>query len=142
MGVTGSSANSTLSASLPELCARVRKVAGNTPIAVGFGVNTRDHFLSVGSMADGVVIGSRIVSIIREASPGNIQDAVREYCREVSRPGHQDQNTRSHEIGLRESIELAKVDSEATPTAHIFREEDAQNVSSTKENSTPQYQVS
>ena len=101
MGVTGSSASATMSASLPELCARVRKYAGKTPIAVGFGVNTREHFLSVGNIADGIVIGSKIVSLIKEAQPGTITDTIRAYCKEVSRPrSKHEQNGVSHDIGL------------------------------------------
>jgi tryptophan synthase len=119
MGVTGSSANSTLSASLPELCARVRKFAGLTPIAVGFGVNTREHFLSVGNMADGVVIGSKIVSVIKESAPDRVVDAIRDYCLEVSRPRRPEENGGAHEINLQESIDLAKVDLVANPTAKI-----------------------
>ena len=111
MGVTGSSANATMSASLPELCARVRKYAGETPIAVGFGVNTREHFLSVGNIADGVVIGSKIVSLIKEAPPGTITDTVRAYCKEISRPRSQhEQIGVSHNIDLGESIDMTKVD--------------------------------
>lgn len=122
MGVTGSSANATMSGSLPELCARVRKFAGNTPIAVGFGVNTREHFLSVGKLADGVVIGSKIVNLIKESGSGNIRDVIRDYCREVSGPkSHTDNTGTSHEVNLGESIEMAKVNAVATPTASIHK---------------------
>jgi len=122
MGVTGSSANATMSSSLPDLCARVRRFSGNTPIAVGFGVHTREHFLSVGSLADGVVIGSKIVSLIKEAGSQNITDVIRAYCRDVSRPqSHVDDSGKFHEINLGESIEMAKVDAVATPTASIHR---------------------
>jgi len=124
MGVTGSSASATMSASLPELCARVRKYAGKTPIAVGFGVNTREHFLSVGNIADGVVIGSKIVSLIKEARPGTAIEAIRAYCKEVSRPrtAHE-QIGGFHNIGLSESIDMAKVDAVSAPTAVIARSE-------------------
>jgi len=120
MGVTGSSATGTLSANLPELCARVRKYAKDTPIAVGFGVNTRAHFLSVGNLADGVVIGSKIVSLIKEAAPGTYTHVIKEYCHEVSRPREaHEQVGPSHGIGLGESIEKAKTDSISAPTATI-----------------------
>jgi tryptophan synthase len=122
MGVTGSSANAAMSSSLPDLCARVRKFAGNTPIAVGFGVNTREHFLSVGKLADGVVIGSKIVSLIKESGSRNITNVIRDYCREVSGPkSHTDNYGMSYEVNLGESIEMAKVDAVATPTASIHR---------------------
>jgi tryptophan synthase len=120
MGVTGSSANTAMSTSLPDLCKRVRKFAVRTPIAVGFGVNTREHFLSVGSMADGVVIGSKIVSIIKESPPQKIEDSIRQYCLEVSRPRRAEEISPSHHIDLHESLELAKVDSVAKPTAKIL----------------------
>jgi tryptophan synthase len=122
MGVTGSSANATMSASLPELCARVRKYAGKTPIAVGFGVNTREHFLSVSNIADGVVIGSKIVSLIKEAQPGTITDTIRAYCMKISRPRSQhEQNGVSHRIGRLESVDMAKVDAVSAPTGDISR---------------------
>jgi len=122
MGVTGSSATVTMSNSLPEVCTRVRKFAGDTPIAVGFGVNTREHFLSVGSLADGVVIGSKIVSLIKEAGQSNISDAIRNYCRKVSQPqSHAEEEGHSLEINLGESIEVAKVHALATPTGSVNR---------------------
>jgi len=120
MGVTGSSATMTMSNSLPEVCARVRKFAGNTPIAVGFGVNTREHFLSVGSLADGVVIGSKIVSLIKEAGQSNICDAIRKYCLEVSRPQSQAEELGpSHVIHSGEPIEMRNVDALATSAGSI-----------------------
>jgi Tryptophan synthase alpha chain len=85
MGVTGSSANVAMSAGLPGLCGRVRKAAGSIPIAIGFGVSTREHFRSVGDLADGVVIGSKIVSLIKGSKPGSIEETIRNYCKEVSR---------------------------------------------------------
>lgn len=142
MGVTGSSSSSTLSASLPELCARVRKFAGNTPIAVGFGVNTREHFLSVGGMADGVVIGSKIVTLIKEAPAGKAQEAIKAYCQEVIRPRtDHEQKGVSHDIGLGEALDNAKVETEATPTATISRPDDqadgfVEQLESIKTNST------
>lgn len=120
MGVTGSSSSGKLSASLPDLCVRTRKFAGDTPIAVGFGVNNREHFLSVGDLADGVVIGSRIVALIKEAPAGKATEAIRNYCKEVARPRTPDErNGGSHDIGLGESIDMAKVSAISAPTATI-----------------------
>jgi len=122
MGVTGSSASAKMSASLPELCARVRKYADKTPIAVGFGVNTREHFLSVGNLADGVVIGSKIVSLLKESPPGKAEDVLRDYCKEISRPRAQnEQNGVTHDVGLGESIQNAKTDALSAPTATVKR---------------------
>ncbi|CAK9441290.1 uncharacterized protein LODBEIA_P51590 [Lodderomyces beijingensis] len=82
MGTTG--ASSKVSSGIEELCARVRKFAGEeTPLAVGFGVSTRDHFLEVGKVADGVVIGSKIVTLIGESAPGERGKTAYEYVRSI-----------------------------------------------------------
>lgn len=81
MGVTG--ATGTMNAHLPELLARVKEYSGNVPAAVGFGVSTREHFLSVSKIADGVVIGSQIITILGEAPSGQRGKAVEEYCAQV-----------------------------------------------------------
>ncbi|KAE8134450.1 tryptophan synthase beta subunit-like PLP-dependent enzyme [Aspergillus pseudotamarii] len=78
MGVTG--ATGTLNADLPQLLKRTKQYNGNVPIAVGFGVSTRDHFLSVASIADGVVISSRIITTLTEAAPGDRSKPAEEYC--------------------------------------------------------------
>ena len=83
MGITGVSNNGTLSVGLPALCQRVRKYSGSIPIVVGFGISTRDHFLSVGTTADGIVVGSRIISVINEAAPGSEENALENYCKEL-----------------------------------------------------------
>jgi tryptophan synthase len=105
MGVTG--ATGTMSAALPELLKRVREYSGNVPAAVGFGVSTRDHFLSVGKIADGVVIGSQIITTLAEAAPGQGAKAVEEYCRKISgRDGKANGVTR--EVGIVEALNGAK----------------------------------
>ena len=80
MGVTG--ASGTINVSLPDICKSVHGYAGNTPIAVGFGVSTREHFVNVGKVAEGVVIGSQIVTVLAKA-PEGVQakrEAVKLYC--------------------------------------------------------------
>lgn len=81
MGVTG--ATGTLSAGLPELLKRIKQYSGNVPAAVGFGVSTREHFLSVASIADGVVIGSQIITTLSQAAPGERAKAAEKYCAEI-----------------------------------------------------------
>ncbi|KAI9848971.1 MAG: tryptophan synthetase [Sclerophora amabilis] len=78
MGVTG--ATGSLNAALPELLERVHTYSGNIPAAVGFGVSTRDHFLSVGRIAEGVVIGSQIITTLVNAPSGQGAKRVEEYC--------------------------------------------------------------
>ena len=77
-GVTG--ASGTLNAGLPDLVGRVKKYSGNKPAAVGFGVSTHEHFVSVASVADGVVVGSQIVSTLGKAADGQGPSDVEKYC--------------------------------------------------------------
>ncbi|KAL8277039.1 hypothetical protein RQP46_010573 [Phenoliferia psychrophenolica] len=83
MGTTG--ASTTVSSSLSSLLARIRSLLPTPiPLAVGFGVSTREHFTQVGREADGVVIGSQLVSVIKAAPTGQTASAVEAYCHEVS----------------------------------------------------------
>jgi tryptophan synthase len=52
-GVTG--ARSEVSQGLNDLVNRIRSVSGDIPLAVGFGVATRDHFLQVAKHAEGKI---------------------------------------------------------------------------------------
>lgn len=87
MGVTG--ATGTLSTSLPDLLDRVHRYSNNVPAAVGFGVSTKEHYLSVGGIAEGVVIGSQIVNTLTDAPSGQGAKAVEDYCASITgrRPG-------------------------------------------------------
>lgn len=62
LGVTG--ARDSLPVDLTAFTAKVKKHAGNTPIAVGFGLSTKEHVASVGSLADGVVMGSAVIKAL------------------------------------------------------------------------------
>lgn len=87
MGTTGSSVKTAMNSALPDIIARIKSYT-SVPLAVGFGVATRDHFNTVfDAGADGVVIGSRLVNIIKEAPQGEIPQRVEEYCREISLKG-------------------------------------------------------
>jgi tryptophan synthase alpha chain len=81
-GVTGS--RQTLPPDLDQLVARIRRVTA-TPVCVGFGVSTAAQAAEVARLADGVVVGSALVSRIgaahgREAA---IRDA-RAFVAELS----------------------------------------------------------
>ena len=66
-GVTGAREN--LPAGLEDFVNRVRKEASQ-PLCVGFGISTPDQAQRVGSVADGVIVGSRLIQLIRgEDSP-------------------------------------------------------------------------
>ncbi|KAI8066619.1 tryptophan synthase beta subunit-like PLP-dependent enzyme [Gongronella butleri] len=83
LGVTGEQKE--VSRSLPDLVARIRKHT-TVHLAVGFGVATREHFVQVGEHADGVVIGSRIINIIRQCTETGTDpvQAVEEYASSIS----------------------------------------------------------
>lgn len=81
MGTTG--ALTEVSTGIAALCARVRKFSGDTPLAVGFGVSNRDHFLTVGQAADGVVIGSKIITLLGESQPGQRGAVARDFVKSI-----------------------------------------------------------
>ncbi len=67
-GVTG--ARDQISPQAAHLVERVRTHT-NLPIAVGFGVSSRQHVEAVGKYADAVVVGSALVNVIDAALPGD-----------------------------------------------------------------------
>lgn len=82
MGVTG--ATGSLSSGLPELLGRVHKYSGNVPAALGFGVSTREHFLSVQNITEGVVIGSQIITVLGQAPAGQSAQKAEEYITSIT----------------------------------------------------------
>lgn len=92
MGTTGANTQGQqMNASLPELIARIRAFTP-VPLAVGFGVSTRTHFEAVAaSGADGVVIGSQIISVIQKANQEKGEEAIpaalKAYAQEISLKG-------------------------------------------------------
>jgi tryptophan synthase len=109
MGVTG--ATGTLNTKLPELLQRVHLYSGGVPAAVGFGVSTREHFESVGRIAEGVAIGSQIVTVIGQASKGGASKAVEDYCSQITgRKGgdYNNLNGSTREVGIVETMSAAK----------------------------------
>lgn len=104
MGVTG--ATGTLNAALPALLERVHTYSGHIPTAVGFGVSTRDHFLSVAQIAEGVVIGSEIITTLSRAAAGQGAEEVRKYCAHLT--GRDGTNVTTREVGIVEAVNEAK----------------------------------
>lgn len=83
MGTTGSSAHTAINKLLPEILGRIRSCT-DIPLAVGFGVATREHFETVqNASADGVVIGSRIVSVIKDSPTDDILKNVQGFCQNI-----------------------------------------------------------
>jgi len=64
-GVTG--ARDSLPPELEDFIKRVR-VRARQPLCVGFGISTPEHARRIGSIADGVIVGSRIINLIDEDS--------------------------------------------------------------------------
>lgn len=84
MGTTG--ARGSLEDDLPEYLGRLRQYTKDIPLAVGFGISTREHVDTVGKNADGAVIGSKIISTIEahaSGTPESRAEAVRAYISEV-----------------------------------------------------------
>ena len=67
-GITGTASAST--DSISQAVTRIRQ-ASTLPVVVGFGIKTPQDVRAVGQHADGVVIGSAIVSIIGEGGDAN-----------------------------------------------------------------------
>lgn len=63
MGVTG--IRSEITTDIGEIIKNIREVT-DTPVAIGFGINTPEQAASYSKMADGVIVGSAIVKIIGE----------------------------------------------------------------------------
>jgi tryptophan synthase len=83
MGTTGSSSNVSINNLLPEIISRIRDYT-DIPLAVGFGVATREHFETVQNAgADGVVVGSRIVNVIKDSPANDVLKNVEGYCQSI-----------------------------------------------------------
>ncbi|MBS1889015.1 MAG: tryptophan synthase subunit alpha [Actinobacteria bacterium] len=82
VGTTGERGE--LAPELAELVAATKADAGETPVAVGFGIGTPAQVGEVGKVADGVIIGSRLVRAADEGgSPAGAADAVAEFLAEA-----------------------------------------------------------
>jgi tryptophan synthase alpha chain len=64
---------------LPLLVERVR-AAATVPVAVGFGISTGDQAAAVGELADGVIVGSRIVRAAGEGGAEAVGAVVAELA--------------------------------------------------------------
>ena len=75
-GVTG--ARERLPANLEEFVARVRKVAAQ-PLCVGFGISNPDQAKQVARIADGVIVGSRLIQLMEgDESMAHVTEFTRE----------------------------------------------------------------
>jgi tryptophan synthase alpha chain len=82
VGTTGERAE--IPTELADLVAATKADAGETPVAVGFGIGTAAQAAEVGKIADGVIIGSRLVRAAGEgATPAESADAVAGFLAET-----------------------------------------------------------
>lgn len=80
-GVTGE--QSSVSKAVAPLIDRVRTVS-TLPLAVGFGVSRADHVRQIGLSAQGVVVGSAIMSLIEKHGDGpGLERALEGFAREL-----------------------------------------------------------
>lgn len=66
MGVTG--ARDAVSTAAPELVRRVKEVS-DIPVGVGLGVRSREQAAQIGAYADGVIVGSALVTALAQGIP-------------------------------------------------------------------------
>jgi tryptophan synthase alpha chain len=76
-GTTGERAE--LPPGLTETVGRVR-AASSVPVAVGFGISTADHARAVAELADGVIVGSRVVRAAGEGGAAAVGSLVSELA--------------------------------------------------------------
>ena len=69
-----------LSTDLEALVERVRTAAKPTPVAVGFGIAGPEQARAVAEIADGVIVGSRVVRAVGEGGPGAVRELVGELA--------------------------------------------------------------
>jgi tryptophan synthase alpha chain len=80
VGVTGE--RDELPNELTDLVAAVKKEA-SVPAAVGFGISTPEQAARVGEIADGVIIGTRLVRMVAETDTDAAVSAVTDFLREA-----------------------------------------------------------
>jgi tryptophan synthase alpha chain len=81
VGTTGERAE--MSADLKDLVDDVESKS-EVPVAVGFGIGSPEQAATVGQIADGVIIGSKLVRLAAEAAPGQAAEPVGEFMAETA----------------------------------------------------------
>jgi tryptophan synthase alpha chain len=81
VGITGERGE--LPPGLGELVERIRATT-DVPVAVGFGISTGEQAAAVGELADGVIVGSRVVRAAGEAGPDGVREVVADLAAALS----------------------------------------------------------
>ncbi|WP_310601610.1 tryptophan synthase subunit alpha [Anaerosporobacter sp.] len=79
MGVTG--VRSDIKTNVPEIVGSIRKVT-DTPVAIGFGIHTKEQVQEYFKEADGAIVGSAIVKIIAQYGE-DAAEKIYEYVSEL-----------------------------------------------------------
>lgn len=55
------------------------------PLALGFGLSSREHYLQAGAYADGVVMGSKVIKVIEASEDSTASRAanVEAFCKSI-----------------------------------------------------------
>ncbi|KAH9099751.1 hypothetical protein Ae201684P_018761 [Aphanomyces euteiches] len=80
-GVTGS--RNALPVNLEAFIERIRRHI-SLPLALGFGLSSKEHVESAGKLVDGAVIGSKICKVIDEAPKDQRAAKVKEFCLSIT----------------------------------------------------------
>lgn len=84
VSVTGTTGRGNVSPeALPEFLARVRRHT-DLPLAVGFGINTRQHVVAIGKIADAAIVGTSVIAAIDRAADGHEAEAANAFVREMT----------------------------------------------------------
>jgi len=81
MGVTG--VRGQITTDVGAIVAAIKRHT-DTPVAIGFGIGTPDQAAAMAKVADGVIVGSKIVSIIAE-HPDDAGPLLRDYAESIKR---------------------------------------------------------
>lgn len=79
-GITG--ARSELQTGLADYVARVRRHT-SLPLAIGFGISTREHVVAVEKLADGVIVASALIDRLERVSSDELLVEARDFVRNL-----------------------------------------------------------
>jgi hypothetical protein len=110
LGVTGERAKQ--SEGLPELIARIRAHIKH-PLAIGFGISSREAFETVGQLGEAVVVGSSLIRTLEAVKDGQFAKAIKEKIQDFTA------GTRSG--NAKKKIQPAEVSAALAARTTIFR---------------------
>lgn len=82
MGVTGTREDTSFANNLEEIIHHIHQVT-DTPVAIGFGINKPEQVKEFKQYADGVIVGSAIVNIIKEHG-AKADEPLKEYIQSLT----------------------------------------------------------